>query len=168
MCYIFRRWGFPRIFSIIFSNCFIKYWFLESLINYQVINSTLWFFIAEIFLLPVYFVGPTLFMRKMYGQYWSRRGDLVGLWFPRNSTWKSVKNIIKRTCDKQKTALVCFLSGNIVLVVFLAQEMHSTCGLVHFLGQENHSYNISTQKTNSCGFLFISPPSSKPKGLLTA
>jgi hypothetical protein len=36
------------------------------------------------------------------------------------------------SCDKQKTALVCFFSGNITLVVFLAWENHSTCGLVGF------------------------------------
>jgi hypothetical protein len=34
--------------------------------------------------------------------------------------------------DKQKTALVCFLSGNITLLVFLAWETHSTCALVGF------------------------------------
>jgi hypothetical protein len=33
------------------------------------------------------------------------------------------------SCDKQKTVLVCFFSGNITLMVFFAWKTHSTCGL---------------------------------------
>jgi hypothetical protein len=36
---------------------------------------------------------------------------------------------------------------------FLAWETHSTCG---FPGQENHSCDISTQKTHECSFLITS------------
>jgi type III secretory pathway component EscT len=51
--------------------------------------------------------------------------------------------------DKQKTALVYFLSGNITLVVFLAWETYPTCGLVGFLAKK------TTQKTHLCGVLIV-------------
>jgi hypothetical protein len=42
------------------------------------------------------------------------------------------------SCDKQKMALMCFLSGNITLMVFLARETHSTVTLIRgFLSPGN-------------------------------
>jgi hypothetical protein len=58
------------------------------------------------------------------------------------------------SCDKQKTALACFLNGNITLVVFLAWDPLDLRSR-GFPGQENHECDISTQKTHSYGFLIV-------------
>jgi hypothetical protein len=57
---------------------------------------------------------------------------------------------------------MCFLSGNITLVVFLALETPAVSWVSRAI--KNHSCDISTQKTHSCGFLILFQP---PLGILT-
>jgi hypothetical protein len=64
------------------------------------------------------------------------------------------RNTIIVSCDKQNTALVCFLSGNITLMVFLAWKTHSTCGLVGFPGKKTTRVIFSLKKYTRAVFLF--------------